>query len=603
MCLIFLVVLFSELLLTQSEQKTDPVIARAGDTYITERELVRRFEMLPGLYRHGKSKTGESELMLLYSIVAEKLLARESFIRGYDHDTLYRSIMSDLRKSFARDELYRLEISNRISVTSEEVKHGIDRALAQVHIEYFYVDRVTDAEFLHSQIEKPSDFAAIQIDTSWNVVHDTATVIWGDADPAIEDVAYNLKPREISPVIRAGDGYYILQVIYRQRSAFYSSMQPGILRERVESTIRLRKEKLRLNQFVIDVLQTKIGYAVPKQFKLLVESLQAVLQMQQYRNRTALSYDMIQLVKEKSLSSINDTIAVAGALSWSLNSIIDRLFTQGFRIDSNTTHHLSSLLNEQMMIWVQQELLAQEALQRGLDTTVEVRQELELWSSYYLAEIMKAHIKSSITASEPEVWSYLKSIDSSAPVPQVQIRILRTASTDQMSEAMNDLNRGSPLESVVERWSNDPATKEQKGLTSLFPITQKWPLGEIASQLAVGQRFGPLKLSDGIYFIEVVSKKSVSLSQDTTIAVRKRAAETDLISMRQKNKINLFLAQAAKSNGFDIFLDRLKDVSVSPIPMMTYRILGFGGKMIAMPFAEPLFDWIDLEPPLIPVYP
>jgi parvulin-like peptidyl-prolyl isomerase len=592
---ILLIFLFQSILFAQSKQNADNVLARAGNTYIKEREFVERYEMLPGLYRHSKSRHDESKINLLYSIIAEKLLAQESKNNDYDRDTVYRSIMNDLTKIFARDELYRIEIANKTKITSDEIKKGIDRAVEEIQIEYLFFDRENEANFLRSRLSKANDFKNLLIDSSWNIYRDTVTIIWEDADPIIENEAYSLKSTEISRVIHSGNGYYILRIMNRRPNAFYTSMQPAVLREKVESIIRLRKEEIRL--------KTKIGYTTPRQFKLLVESLHAVLLMPQYRDRTALDNKMIQHVKEKSYSFINDTIAIAGKLSWSVNNIIDRLFTQGFRIDSGTTRHLASLFNKQLKVWVQQELLAQEAFSRGLDTTADVRQQIDLWSSYYLAEIMKARIKSSISVSDGEVWSYLKSIDSSTQIPQVQLRILRTTSMEQMNEAMNDFNSGSSLESVAERWSNDPVTKEQKGLTGFFPLNQKWPLGEIASQLTVGQHYGPLTLSDGIYFFEVVAKKSISSFQDTTIAARKRAAETELISMRQKYKINLFLAQAAKNNGFDIFHDRLKDVQVSQIPMMTYRILGFGGKMIAMPFAEPLFDWIDIEPRSTPIYP
>jgi hypothetical protein len=31
--------------------------------------------------------------------------------------------------------------------------------------------------------------------------------------------------------------------------------------------------------------------------------------------------------------------------------------------------------------------------------------------------------------------------------------------------------------------------------------------------------------------------------------------------------------------------------------MMTFRILGFGGKMPAVPFVDPQLDWLDVETP------
>jgi hypothetical protein len=38
-------------------------------------------------------------------------------------------------------------------------------------------------------------------------------------------------------------------------------------------------------------------------------------------------------------------------------------------------------------------------------------------------------------------------------------------------------------------------------------------------------------------------------------------------------------------------------LDVTTIPMMTYRILGFGGRMLAVPFVVPELDWLDVNEP------
>src|ERR1041385_2773036 len=102
---------------------------------------------------------------------------------------------------------------------------------------------------------------------------DTATVIWGDADGSVEEAAYKLRAGEVSPVIQAGDGYYIIKQTYVQTNGYYSGMAPDVLRERVVSRIRSRKEETRLNEFVQEFLKDKAGYARPEPLKLLTRSL------------------------------------------------------------------------------------------------------------------------------------------------------------------------------------------------------------------------------------------------------------------------------------------------------------------------------------------
>ena len=38
-------------------------------------------------------------------------------------------------------------------------------------------------------------------------------------------------------------------------------------------------------------------------------------------------------------------------------------------------------------------------------------------------------------------------------------------------------------------------------------------------------------------------------------------------------------------------------VRVTPLPMLAYRLLGFGGRMFDVPFVQPQTDWLNEEPP------
>ena len=67
--------------------------------------------------------------------------------------------------------------------------------------------------------------------------------------------------------------------------------------------------------------------------------------------------------------------------------------------------------------------------------------------------------------------------------------------------------------------------------------------------------------------------------------------------LKQKRRVDIFIAKSAQQRGFDVYADRLKLLHVSNTPMMTYRILGFGGKMFAAPFVTRQVDWMEVENP------
>ncbi len=74
---------------------------------------------------------------------------------------------------------------------------------------------------------------------------------------------------------------------------------------------------------------------------------------------------------------------------------------------------------------------------------------------------------------------------------------------------------------------------------------------------------------------------------DTTVAAKFRDARAELMSLKARRQVSLFLAKAGQERGFEAYTDRLSQMKVSNVPMLTYRFLGFGGRMFAVPFVDP----------------
>jgi hypothetical protein len=380
-------------------------------------------------------------------------------------------------------------------------------------------------------------------------------------------------------------------------------MQPDVLQERVSEKLRLQKEKVRLDEFLRDFLKERRGYSVSRSFQMLATTMTEIFGKYTNESPIMLGGAVLKDVLEKCHPFINDTLTVVGNSYWSVGSVIDRLAAKGFSIQADEIGTIPRRLNTQLKVWVQQELLAQEALRRGLDRRPGVQQGLEIWHQAYLADVMKAYVRKSVTVSKGELYSYLKQKNPSTKVPQVQIRELRTGSLDEMEEALQDLENKVPFETVIEKRSTDPEAKRRKGISEFFPITDRPPVGEIASQMDVGQRYGPIQVTGGVLLFELVARKDSSLASDTSSAAGMKKAVEELLKMKQKRTVDTFLSQIGERYGFAVYQDRLSKITVSPISMMTFRILGFGGRMFAIPFVEKQLDWLNIEPPASPILP
>jgi len=62
-------------------------------------------------------------------MIAERLLSQEARQRGLERDSAFQSAFDEVRKTLARDELYRQEVSGKVTVSAKEIESGIAQAL------------------------------------------------------------------------------------------------------------------------------------------------------------------------------------------------------------------------------------------------------------------------------------------------------------------------------------------------------------------------------------------------------------------------------------------------------------------------------------------
>src|SRR3970282_1772666 len=143
---------------SQSLRDGESYVGKAGEQFISEQEFLQRFELLPSLYRDRKSQLETAKLELLYSIIAERLLAQEAEARGLVSDTLFQREFGEINALFARDQLYRDEVSAKVTVTQDEIRNGIAQAQRQILMSFLFFGKEEDARFIRSRIRTVQEF-------------------------------------------------------------------------------------------------------------------------------------------------------------------------------------------------------------------------------------------------------------------------------------------------------------------------------------------------------------------------------------------------------------------------------------------------------------
>jgi hypothetical protein len=295
-------------------------------------------------------------------------------------------------------------------------------------------------------------------------------------------------------------------------------------------------------------------------------------------------------------SHLADSLAAAGDRWWSIDQGIGKLVAGGFGIKRDAFRNIPFRLRTEIQVMVQQELLAQVALEHHVDTVSDVQRQVSMWRSALLAGAVRDSLHRSVVVSDSELNAYL-SVRDTALVPQVQIRELRTRTLEEMQAALADLEHGESFIDVIRKRSIDATARSHDGVTEFFSVTSRVPLGSAAAAMSVGERYGPVLVPGGVSYFELLAKRTATATKDSSLAARYANARQELLAMKQRRILTLHIAGLGKSVGFDVYSDRVKMLEVSTAPMMTFRVLGFGGRIPAVPFVEPQLDWLNVESP------
>jgi hypothetical protein len=582
---------------SQPADHQNSFIARVGQSYISEHEFLERYELLPWQYRNRKNNVEESKLVFLYSLIAEKVLAQEALTRHIDQDSMYQQAVDGIKKMLARDQLYREEISGKVQVSKREIQKAIIDAKRQLFLSYLYFEDSTDAVFVRNQLKNCRQFDRFHIDTTMAVLRDTATLFWGEAEAPIEQAAFRLKKGECSPVVKASTGFYILHVEKDLPNPDYSSLQPPVLVERVEMKLRLRKEEVRLDEYLQEVLKTKTGFSLPRPFKIVAKALTDAWKNEAPGSETMIKDSLLDVLNMRCESILHDSMVVVGSSVWSVDDVLSKLRGKIFKIDPNRTTGIAAQLNNHLFILVGQELLAQEAISRKLDEQWSVSGELDMWRQQILAKYVEMDVRRQVQVTDQDVFHYIAGINPGMQYPRVQIRELHTRDIRAMDQALEEIRSGVSFESVIRHRSCDTHTTQDGGLSEKFAINMRPPLGMLAWNMQVGERSGPLQVKGEYIFFELLKKELPAHMTDSAFQASMQTAASAARQLKQKKTLDLYIAKCAQQRGFDIYTDRLKLLEVNQTPMMTYRILGFGGRMFAAPFVTPQMDWMDIDNP------
>ncbi len=146
---------------------------------------------------------------------------------------------------------------------------------------------------------------------------------------------------------------------------------------------------------------------------------------------------------------------------------------------------------------------------------------------------------------------------------------------------------------LARRYSLREEWKIRDGISGFFPASLHPDLAFHAVASDSGKLSGPFRVGGGYSIFKVLGVRQTADSvRDRLPAIREQIRE-QLLELKVQRKLDGFISSCAVREGVTLREDLLRGIDVTPSSMITWRYIGFGGRINAVPALIEQTGWID----------
>lgn len=580
-------------------QANNEALAKAGNKTVTKEEFLERFEMTPWPRPPKKATPEDLKEKFLYTLIAEKLWAMRAHEMGLDTAKAVRMAFSSLEKMYARDALWQIEIKEKTVIPDEDKSKGYLRTRFAYKTDYLISGSEKDINGLYSMLQKGASFDSL-LRARGSSGKDTLTVSYGMMEEAVEDAIYNLMAGQYTAPVFTPNGWCIFRlkdiVELRQNPKDQEKVDQLVKKISTERvTARLYQQFFR-NFFANQKVNVNSGL-----FKKLSDNLISIIKEKKYNEKISDSDivflqppDILKLQNSFSPEMLKMDFVQFGENPISLRQFIEEFAMEGFNTLSLDPHQVTALFNRAVRKYIENELLTREAFKRGLQNFPTVKRALDMWRDNYLSQMLRSSFRDSASVSDEEALKYFHKMQQGAPITaKVNLVEVLTDSLEIAEKVLDAIKKDVDMHELARLYSKRESARTNNGETGFFSINERGEMGRIAGTMAVGDVFGPLKLPEGYSIFKVIGKKEDSTHTDKPFSEMKESIKNNLSSEKAYNSVVNYTVKLAARYGLSINEKALQSTQVINIPMFTYRLMGFGGRLPAVPLTAPFAEWVN----------
>ena len=261
-----------------------------------------------------------------------------------------------------------------------------------------------------------------------------------------------------------------------------------------------------------------------------------------------------------------------------LGEVLNELPLSGFHSLDTTVPQITVGLHSALRFMSQNYFLSKKARELGLENSGEVRYNVRMFLDAYRSSRMSQEVTDTVRVTQAEVDKFFESHQDEV-LRGVELK-LKTFEAESINDAVDTYDR------LLE--------KKKAGITDTSGTwTRASRLAEIGAVLANqpnGTIYGPI-FNHGRFLIYVVLEKKSGVTKET-ISHSIEVAEQMLVQMKKQRVLDEYITRLAEKANVQISYQNVRSLKVTPVEMLTFRYIGFGGKILAVPLLYPREEWI-----------
>ena len=587
----------------KAQENDNKVLAKIGNQDFTVDEFIERYEVIPKLTQGKQQDEMAFRNQEFYTIVAEKLWSLYALELGYDTSDVMKYTYKSLEKMYVRDALFKREIESKAKVDEKSYQAAYSKIIRKLFVNFVFAKDEKEINGLYKLLKDGEPFDSIlskRIDSKYQTA--PIEVVFGMMQEDIEDALFNLPVGGYTAPINYKDEWYIFRLTNEAKVNFKDSEAFQKEANNAKKLVEERALDKSYQQFFNKFFKGKQVNADGYLFWSIADKIIDVLHQTKKQNNIP-DGEKINLAAEDytkiETSLTPDTLKMV-FVKFDENPVtvfqfLREFFYEGFYAISANADTIRLQLQSRVKRFIENEMLAREGYKQGLQNLPEVKKSIDMWRENFLAKLVKNNFIDETKLSENELKDYYEKNKENISSPlMVNILEILTDNLDDIEKVMKELDKGTDFRELAKKYTKRAWTKENGGEFGFFAANMYGEIGSIAANMKIGEIYGPIKLKEGYSIFKLIDKKEVKNDIIKPFEEIKDSLRSVVRVEKLKNKMVEKTVELAKKYGVKVNENVLYNLKVENLNMLVYRMMGFGGRILAVP-VDPIFvDWVEV---------